>query len=212
MTRAVATKEAVFAAASALVREGLTPSMTTVQERTGGSYTTVKKHLEAWEAENKAKLALVEVPPEIQAFGQELVQKLYSQATVAADARVAEPLAQAEAKRERAESQLAAAETEVARLEAVEQDQTAQIAKLGQRVHDLELEKAAQQATLAEKVAAVDRLEGLLAAAQKTLAERDIELAGLRASAKAVEALQGQMEALKSTVQQLGAAKGNKSP
>ncbi|HNQ04890.1 MAG TPA: DNA-binding protein [Thiobacillaceae bacterium] len=212
MAKPVATQEAVFAAADALVAEGKEPSMTLVQERTGGSYTTVKRHLEAWEAKRKGEIAAVDLPADIEARGRDFVQALYAHALHGAKAAVAEPLALAEASRDKAEGLLAGAEAEVARLEGVEQEQIGRIDALTQRVRELEMSTAAQQATIQEKVASVARLDAQLAEAQNALAARDQELAGLRASAKAVEGLQGQLDALQRTVQGLTAAAGAGAP
>lgn len=203
MAKPVATQEAVFAAADALVAEGKEPSTTLVQERTGGSYTTVKRHIETWEAKRKGEIVAVDLPDDIAARGRDFVQALYAHALHGAKAAVAEPLALAEAAREKAEGLLAGAEAEVARLEGVEQEQAGRVEVITQRVRELEISAAAAQATIQEKAAAVARLEAQLAEAQNGLAARDQELAGLRASAKTVEGLQGQLEALQRTVQGL---------
>lgn len=211
MAKQVATEEAVFAAADALVAEGKEPSLKVVQERTGGSYTTVKRHLEAWEAKRKGEIAAVDLPADIESRGREFVQALYAHALRDAKAAVAEPLALAEAARDKAESEQADAEAEVARLEVVEQEQTGRIDALTQRVRELEMSTAAQQATIQEKAAAAARLEAQLAEAQNALAARDQELAGLRASAKTVEGLQGQLAALERTVQGLASGDSTKT-
>lgn len=211
MAKQVATEEAVFAVADALVAEGKEPSLKVVQERTGGSYTTVKRHLEAWEAKRKGEIAAVDLPADIEVRGREFVQALYAHALRDAKAAVAEPLALAEAARDKAESERADAEAEVARLEGVEQEQTGRLEALTQRVRELEMSTAAQQATIQEKAAAAARLESQLAEAQSALAARDQELAGLRASAKTVEGLQGQLEALQRSVQGLASGDPAKS-
>lgn len=211
MAKQVATEEAVFAAADALVAEGKEPSLKVVQERTGGSYTTVKRHLEAWEAKRKGEIAAVDLPADIEVRGRDFVQALYAHALRDAKAAVAEPLALAEAARDKAESERADAEAEVARLEGVEQEQAGRIEALTQRVRELEMSTAAQQATIQEKAAAAARLEAQLAEAQSALAARDQELAGLRASAKTVEGLQGQLEALQRSVQGLASGDPAKS-
>lgn len=211
MAKQVATEEAVFAAADALVAEGKEPSLKVVQERTGGSYTTVKRHLEAWEAKRKGEIAAVDLPADIEVRGRDFVQALYAHALRDAKAAVAEPLALAEAARDKAESERADAEAEVARLEGVEQEQAGRIEALTQRVRELEMSTAAQQATIQEKAAAAARLEAQLAEAQNALAARDQELAGLRASAKTVEGLQGQLEALQRSVQGLASGDSTKT-
>ncbi len=211
MAKQVATEEAVFAAADALVAEGKEPSLKVVQERTGGSYTTVKRHLEAWEAKRKGEIAAVDLPADIELRGRDFVQTLYAHALRDAKAAVAEPLALAEAARDKADSERADAEAEVARLEGVEQEQTGRIDTLTQRVRELEMSTAAQQATIQEKAAVAARLEAQLAEAQSALAARDQELAGLRASAKTVEGLQGQLEALQRSVQGLASGDPTKT-
>lgn len=203
MAKQVATEEVVFAAADTLVAEGKEPSLKVVQERTGGSYTTVKRHLEAWEVKRKGEIAAVELPVDIEARGRQFVQILYAHALRDAMTAVAEPLALAEAARDKAEGERADAEAEVVRLEGVEQEQTARIDTITQRVRELEMNTAALQATIQEKTATVARLETQLAEAQGGLAARDQELAVLRSSAKTVEGLQGHLEALQRSVQGL---------
>lgn len=203
MSRIVATEKAVHEAADALVAEGVEPGTLNVQERTKGSYTTVNKHLESWAAKRASELAAVEVPAEIEAKGREFVKGLFAHASRAAQAAVAAPLAAAEEARNKAVAKLAAAEGEVVRLESVEQEQAEQIETLAGRVRELELNSAAQQATIQEKTAALTRLENQLVEAQGALVVRDQELAELRASAKAADGLQGQMQALEKMVQKL---------
>jgi hypothetical protein len=54
MTRKLATKEAVFAAADALQAQGLEVTVEKVTAQTGGSHSTVGPHLNAWFATQKA--------------------------------------------------------------------------------------------------------------------------------------------------------------
>ena len=64
MARPLATQEIVFDAASALVADGVQPTIVTVQAKIGGgSYTTIKRLLDKWHAE-RAHLheAALEVP------------------------------------------------------------------------------------------------------------------------------------------------------
>lgn len=197
MAKQVATKEVVFAAADALAGEGAQPSTVLVQARTGGSYTTVKRLLEEWRDVRSASIEAVELPPDIEARGRLIVRELYSHAFRAAQAAVAEPVERALQARAMAEQQLVGAETEVARLEAVEQGLTQRVDVLNAQIRELELNAATLQATMAEKSASAAKLESLLAQSSRTLAERDSEVAELRASAKAVEHLQALLEDVK---------------
>jgi len=57
MAKQVATKEVVFAAADAFATRGIDPTTVLVQERTGGSYTTVKRLLDEWNVGADRKLS-----------------------------------------------------------------------------------------------------------------------------------------------------------
>lgn len=206
MAKPIATFESVSAAASAIVADGNEPTLKAVQEQTGGSYTTVKRHLEAWLAQRESEAQATALPQEIEARGRAFVQGLYAHAVRAANAAVAEPLAQAQEAQRKAEGRLAGAEAEVQRLEAVEQDQAAQLQGLGERVRGLEMTLASRDAALAEKAAAAARLEEQLAEAQRAQAAAAQEAAELRAAARTHETLQGQMEALQRQI--LGLAAG----
>src|SRR6218665_4096846 len=100
MAKQVATQEVVFAVADTLVAEGVVPSLTVVQGRKGGSYTTLKRNLEAWEGKRKGGGAAVDLPTDIEARGRDFVQALYAHALHDAKGSVAEPLALAEAARD----------------------------------------------------------------------------------------------------------------
>ncbi|HEU4324476.1 MAG TPA: DNA-binding protein, partial [Roseiflexaceae bacterium] len=65
MAPKVATQESVNEAAEALLAAGQEPTLRAVQERTKGSYSTVKRHLEVWQAQRKAAPPVVEPPPEV---------------------------------------------------------------------------------------------------------------------------------------------------
>lgn len=194
MAKQVATKEVVFAAADAFAIRGIDPTTILVQERTGGSYTTVKRLLDEWKEKRSAAIGAIEVPAEVETRGSSLIRELYAHALRAAQASVAEPIESALRARDSAVEQLAGAEAEVARLEGVEQGLAGRVDELSAHVRQLELTVATLQATVAEKSAATEKLESLLAQSQSALAARDNEVAELRASAKAVERMQGLLE------------------
>lgn len=208
MAKTVATLEAVISAADALVASGVEPTLTLVQERTGGSYTTVKRHLEAWKAKREDEASAVDVPTGVLTLGSTLARDLYAHALRLAEATVAQPLNQAVTALKKAEGQLATAEAEVAKLEDDEQVQAENVDRLETRVRELELSVAAQQATLREKTEALARMESRLAELQAKHQESLEELAGIRASTKATEALHGQLEAIQRGVQGLTGLSG----
>jgi len=202
MAKSVATEEVVFKAIEDLIAEGVAePSMTQVRERTGGSYTTVQRHMETWAKQRAIKVVAVPVPPEIEARGRELVQHLFAQATQAATAAAAGPLAAAEHARDAALATQALAEGEVARLEGVEAEQSARIETLVQQVRTLEIDRAGLESRLAERQAMLAQLEGRHAQLerehaelQRALAASQQELAALRATDKTEERLRTMVE------------------
>lgn len=211
MARPVATHEAVFAAADAIAASGVEPTLTLVQERTGGSYTTVKRHLEAWRAKREDDAAAVDVPAGVLTRGSNLARDLYAQALRLAEATVAQPLDRAVTALKKAEGQVATAEAEVARLEDAEQSQAEHIDRLETQVRELELSAAAQQATLREKTEALARTESRLAELQAKHQESIEELAGLQASTRTTEALHGQLESIQRSVQGLAGLSGRRT-
>ena len=73
MARQIVTQQAVTEIADALAAEGLDPSILAVQSRIGGgSYSTVKRYLDAWKQERaQVHAAATDTPPAIQSKGQE---------------------------------------------------------------------------------------------------------------------------------------------
>lgn len=206
MSKRVVTKELVIAAAKALVAEGIDPTVKLVQERTGGSFSTVQPLLKAWQAEEKQTDA-VAVPPEIQARAEKLIRAVYTTAVLAAQASVAEPLKQAEAARDLAANELATAVAEVAHLEALADERTAKIETLEVRIHELELRCSVAQATISDQTGANLRLEARLDEAQRAISKRDMELAELRAAERTSEALRDQLQAVQRSIQELTPSK-----
>lgn len=193
MARQVATLEGVTAAAAAIAASGTEPTLTLVQERTGGSYTTVKRHLEAWQLNQKA-VAAVDVPADVQSRGHALSKDLYAIALREAQEAVSQPLELAARTLMDVKNQVAIAEAEVQRLEDIEQRQANQIECLESNVRDLELNSAAQLATVVERTAVIQRLESQFAETQAKLRECQGELAGARAATKITEALCARFE------------------
>ena len=79
MAPPIATQKAVTEIANALVAEGLEPSIIAVQSRIGGgSYSTVKRYLDAWKQERaQMHAAARDTPPAIQAKGQEFAHSVW---------------------------------------------------------------------------------------------------------------------------------------
>lgn len=202
----IATLEAVCAAADALLAEGTEPSGMRIRKRIGGgSLETIAPHLQVWK-KRRDEAALVAVPIEVLNRGGNLARELYVAALRATETALSAPLQLAQAALRSTETQLAEAEADVVRLEKAEQVLAGDLGRLTHRNAELERSLAAQQAMTLEKGQAVSRLEAQLEQAQRGLADRESELAVLRASSQAAEALQGVVETLQRSVQ--GLAKG----
>lgn len=115
----VVTQQAVDAAADAIVAAGGKPTFRLIQQRVGGSFTTLKPMLADWETRReKGEEAAVEVPDALLARGADLVRSIYAE--VAQQARVESEVVRkdAEARVNAMKAELAEATEEIARLEA----------------------------------------------------------------------------------------------
>lgn len=200
MTRAIVTAEAVSAVADALVAEGLEPSLVLVQSRIGGSYTTVKRYLDAWkQARAQADAADSDTPAVILAKGQEWVRSVWALAKREAQVQVQSMKEDARAQVEMLQADLAGAMAEITRLEGSEAAQAATIEAQQTQLRGLELSLIQAQA-LASRVPELER----------TLGEVRSELEAVRqqATEHAVHAgrLAGEAEALRAQVRELMAA------
>ena len=198
MAKAIGTREAVFEAADALAAAGDDPSILAVQGRIGGgSYSTVKRFLDAWKAERKSAVPIIEVPPDVAARGEELVRSLWGAAHGLAEQRIAEVRGDADQQVRQARAELQAAEMTIARLEA-EADQAAQQldAVQGQLVEArTSLEEARTAARVAE--ARTTEQERQIADLWRQGAQHREELEAARAQAIDQARLTGELNALR---------------
>lgn len=210
------TQQSVSAAAEALVEAGLEPSITAVQARTGGSYTTVKPYLEAWEAERKRKDAIApQVPVGLLNRGRDVVIEIYAAASERAKAEAALERDEACQERDRALATVKTAEAEVQRLEQLERSQAERIEEQGALIRQQELQQASLEASALAAKEQLDRVLADLAAVRGTLADRERELAELRATnqpalVEQLQAMQRQLDGMTkpSTVAADGASTG----
>lgn len=114
MAKKKATDEVVSAAADTLLAEGQEPTILLLQERTGGSYTTVQKALERW---SEARAAQPPAPPEITARGEQFVRSLWAAARQQANAAAEEARLAARAQLDAAASELVHAQGHIEQLE-----------------------------------------------------------------------------------------------
>jgi chromosome segregation ATPase len=208
MAKSLATKEIVFEAAHALAGEGVEPSILTVQSRIGGgSYTTIKRHLDAWSSERVAsEQQAIETPASVLDKGVELGRTLWAIAVREANKETQGAKEAAERKVATISQELDFAQSEIRRMEEIEEAQNDVLEKTAGQ-----LSRATADLTEAQaKAARVPDLEARLAASQT-----DATAARKEATEKAVEAgrLAGEAESLRTQIREITAAlvalKGN---
>lgn len=171
--KAVVTEALVSEVAEQMCAEGREPSILTVQARIGGgSFSTVKKHLDRWREKKREEHAAPETPGEINRKAQEFARAVwglaYERATSAADLEVKEIRRQLEI----ANTSLAEAAEEIARLEKSETVQRAETDKCHARIRKLEI-------TLAEAMSEAKRASDI----ERRLIEKERELDACRKEA-----------------------------
>ena len=197
MAPPIATQKAVTEIANALVAEGLEPSIIAVQSRIGGgSYSTVKRYLDAWKQERaQMHAAATDTPPAIQAKGQEFAHSVWVLACAQAqrEAQAVKDEARAEVAAVRAD--LAGATSEIARLEGIEAAQAAELDAQQSKLRQVELALAQAQA----QARRVPELEQSLVQLRT-----ELDAARKEASDKAVEAgrLAGEADALRTQMRE----------
>jgi hypothetical protein len=203
MARQIVTQQFVTEAAEALVGEGSEPSIVAVQARIGGgSFSTVKRFLDAWKQMRAQDAAAApDTPAEVQAQGQDFARAVWVLASREAQRDVQQVKNEALVEVGALRAELTQATSEIGRLEAVEAHQCAEI----------ELQQAQlRESGLALAQAQTQALR--MVELEKVLVEHRDEIATTRAEAttKAVEAgkLTGEVEALRTQVRELMSAIG----
>ena len=210
---ATATPEAVAAAAEALLAAGKRVTTISVQGHLGGgSYTTVQKYLEAWQAaQREQRAAAVDVPPAVAERGMALLRHVWQ----AAQAEAGQEMAQV---REETETQLAALQEQldeallaVQRQEAENAEQAQALATLAAQVatHQAERDEAHTEARVsaAQVAAAAERVQRL----QKRLDAQEkvaLELAEIKG---AYAVVQTQVAEQNETIKRLAGGRGRGS-
>ena len=171
-----------------------------VQSRIGGSYTTVKRYLDAWkQARAQADAADTDTPAVILAKGQEWARSVWALAKREAQVQVQSMKEDARAQVEMLQADLAGAMAEITRLEGSETAQAATIEAQQTQLRGLEL-SLIQAQSLASRVPELERTLGEV--------RSELEAARQQATEHAVHAgrLAGEAEALRAQVRELMAA------
>lgn len=194
MAKAVVTQEAVFAEANALVAGGEEPSIIAVQARIGGgSYSTVKRMLDAWKAERASSTPRVAVPEAVFAQSVGFAQQLWAAALAIADQQATQLRGELERELQGTRAQLSEAEQVITRLESEAESQRAQLVAAQQHVSDQQTELAAIRATVQGRDAQIQELQQQGALLLRQLEQSQDELRQVRAALIEQARLEGEL-------------------
>jgi chromosome segregation ATPase len=191
MAKAVVTPEQVAEVATSLIAAGQEPTLLIVQERTGGSYTTVKRHLELWRARQQHQAAeQIVVPPEVAARGQEATRAIWVAAVQLTDAQIAESRENARRRIADAQQGLIEAEQALGRVEGERDHAAVLIAERDETIATMQRELAEKDAAISAALARADELA-------RRLDDQQRELSEARATVVASARLEGELAALR---------------
>jgi tripartite-type tricarboxylate transporter receptor subunit TctC len=142
MPKQIATYDAVAQAAEALLTENQDPTLIAIQERIGGSFSTIKRHLDVWAAKRQS-IQAIQVPPSLAEQGIVLVRDIWRAAEAQAHQAVHAIKRESERLVAAADQHTAEALAAIERLEHTNETQASTIATLQA---DLEHHRAATTA------------------------------------------------------------------
>ncbi|RRR78382.1 MAG: DNA-binding protein [Candidatus Viridilinea halotolerans] len=189
VARELATEEIVWSIAQQMHDAGQEPSIVRIHARIGGgSFTTVKRHLDAWKAQRLVTSSLPPVPDMLQQKMDELVKNIWHIAITCATEEVAYARAEAEKHVAQARAETAEAEHAINILEN-------QVDDLDSAVAQMQQERDDARSALVQAQAATGIAEARLADMQRQLEAHIAELTHTRSEARA--RLVGEVEALR---------------
>jgi DNA repair exonuclease SbcCD ATPase subunit len=200
MPKPIATYEAVAQTAEALLNESQDPTLIAIQERTGGSFSTIKRHLDVWTAKRQSAQA-VQVPASLAEQGAALVRDIWRAAEVQANQAVNAIKLESERLVAVAEQHTAEALAAIERLEHTNEAQASTIATLQA---ELERHRAAAQTALATATAQAHTAEQRVAQLTNELAQTRSELTTQAKIVGEAEALRKQVVDLQGMIERMG--------
>jgi chromosome segregation ATPase len=192
MTKIIATDQKVFSIADALAAEGIEPTVILIQQRIGGSYSTVSNAFKRWIKQREESLRSAP-PSELVARGESFIRSLWQAAETHADQTVQDARHAAAVKVQAAETALAHAEDQIHKLEDECESLKQQLAQAAASFERERVHATDQAQSRARAESEVDRCTNAL------------QQAGLQAQQHLVRAtaLEGECTALKDQLSQL---------
>ncbi len=179
--RAHVTQDEVNQAANELLAAGTTPTTTLIQQRVGGSFTTIGRLFEVWEQQHRAEPAgAIEIPDDVARAATESLQMLWRTAFDLARREVAQVRAAAAEELAAVQSKRDEQAGAIERLELEAEGYEHQVRQLQQQIESLQGTLAQAQTSAEIATARVQDRERQLAERDRTLAERDEQITDLR--------------------------------
>jgi chromosome segregation ATPase len=209
MPKPIATYEAVAQTAESLLNESQEPTLIAIQERTGGSFSTIKRHLDVWTAKRQSAQA-VQAPASLADQGAALVRDIWRAAEVQANQAVNAAKIESERLVATADQHTAEALAAIERLEHTAEAQTNAITKMQADLERYRAATAAAQTALATATAQAHTADHRVAQLTSELAQARSELTTQAKVVGEAEALRKQVEDLQGMIERMG-QRGTKS-
>jgi chromosome segregation ATPase len=209
MPKPIATYEAVAQTAEALLNESQDPTLIAIQERTGGSFSTIKRHLDVWTAKRQSAQA-IQVPNSLAEQGAALVRDIWRAAEVQANQAVNAVKLESERRVAVAEQHTTEALAAIEQLEHTTEAQASTIATLQAELERHRAATAAAQTALATATAQAHTADHRVAQLTSELAQARSELTTQAKVVGEAEALRKQVEDLQGMIERMG-QRGTKS-
>jgi chromosome segregation ATPase len=203
MPKPIATYEAVAQTAEALLNESQDPTLIAIQERTGGSFSTIKRHLDVWTAKRQSAQA-VQVPASLAEQGTALVRDIWRATEVQANQAVNAAKIESERLVAAADQHTAEALAAIERLEHTAEAQTNAITRMQADLERYRAAATAAQTALATATAQAHTAEQRVAQLASELAQARSELTTQAKIVGEAEALRKQVADLQGMIERMG--------
>jgi chromosome segregation ATPase len=203
MPKPIATYEAVAQTAEALLNESQDPTLIAIQERTGGSFSTIKRHLDVWTAKRQSTQA-VQVPASLAEQGAALVRDIWRAAEVQANQAVNAVKIESERRVAVAEQHTTEALAAIERLEHTNEAQASTITTLQAELERYRAATAAAQTALATATAQAHTAEQRVTQLTSELAQARSELTTQAKIVGEAETLRKQVADLQGMIERMG--------
>jgi chromosome segregation ATPase len=203
MPKSIATYESVAQAADTLLTSGQEPSLIAIHGKIGGSFSTIKRHLDSWLTQRTAA-QVIQVPESVTEQGTAFIRDIWRIAEAQAAQQVTAIQKDAEKQIAGANQHTAEALAIIERVEQENEQHTTQIAQQSTELDQLRTAISNTQATLAAANAQVLAAEQRVSQLVQENAQLRTELTAQAMIAGEAEALRRQVAELQGMIERMG--------